>query len=501
MVRIKSRMDGVRANPARLLAALLLATAMLLTTGAGAHAAPIVVHPIPTADSGPTSLVAGPGGNLYFAESNVFKVGEVSPAAPGTINELPLPVPAVSAGDGFDGPEYLASSGNQIWAITDDFESLYAMGADGSLSPKLRWDGSDATGITADDAGGVWLMDKNATVGGLPAALQRVDSLPPTYPLQAFNTDDINQSFTPLATSPDGHTAWYAEDTPGQVDLVSINDAGAEVKLPVPIYDQTYQITSLAFSSNGTLWFTEHAPLDLTFPVGGAIGELPAGSSTPKLVDTVPDTQNFAPASLTPGPGATMFFTYASGIGMIGSRGNVTLGDTAPYTPSSVVDAPDGNLWFVDTRANSVGEVAPASLFGGAPAGPPLPTGPGPVKLAPRALLSFPKQRLSAVRTHRRLAATCALAGPGTCRVTASVTARTARHLHLKVARKASTVMLARASKTLKKKGKATLTLRLSTTLARALRHTRTLTLSVTATSSAAGATSAHVSRTLTLKR
>jgi streptogramin lyase len=494
-------MDGVRATLARLLGALLPAAAALLALSAGARAAAIAAHPIPTADSGPTSLVVGPGGNLYFAESSVFKVGEVSPAAPSTIHEFALPVPAASAGDGNDGPEDLTSSGNQIWAITDDFQSLYAMAADGSLSPRLQWDGSDATGITGDDAGGVWLFDQNGTLNGQPAALQRVDPPPPTYPLTAYNTDAINQSIHPITVSPDGHTAWYAEDTPGQVDLVSIDDAGTQVKLPVPIYDQTYQITSLAFSSNGTLWFTEHAPFDLTFPVGGAIGELPAGSTTPKLVDTVPDTQNFAPTSLTPGPGGTMFFTDAAGIGMIGSSGKVTLGNTAPYTPASVVDAPDGNLWFVDSQANSVGVVAPGSLFDGAPAGPSLPTGPGPVQLAPRARLSFPRQRLSAVRAHRHLTATCALAAAGTCRVTAGVTARTARQLHLKVARKAKTVTLASASRTLKKKGKAKLTLTLSKTIVRALKHTRTLTLSVKATSSTKGEVSRSVSRTLTLKR
>jgi streptogramin lyase len=488
----------------RLLAVLALAAALLLGLSAGARAADVTVYPIPTSDSGPTSLISGPGGNLYFGESNVFKIGEITPAAPTVVTEFPLPRPSASAGDGNDGPELLASSGGQIWAVTDDFETLYAMTPTGSLSVPLHWDGSDATGISADDAGGVWIFDKNGSVNGQPTALQRVDPPPPNYPLQTVPTDAINQTFSPLALSPDGNTEWYAEDTPGQVDLVSLDaDTGQQVRLPVPIYDQTYQITSIAFSNNGTLWFAEHAPFNLSFPVGGAIGELPPGSSTPKLVYTVPDTVNVAPASLAPGPGGTMYFTYAKGIGMVSPTGQVTLGDLSPYSPQSVVDGFDGNLWFVDKQANSIGSVAPASLFGGsASPGTPLPIGgPGPVKLAPRALLSFPAQRLSMVRKQRRLTATCALAGAGTCQVTADVSAATAKHLHLKVAKQAKTVVLATASSTLTKKGVTTLTLKLSATTARALAHTRTLTLSVKATSSATGTVSVSVTKTLTLTR
>jgi streptogramin lyase len=488
----------------RLLAVLILASAMLLGLSAGARAADVTIHSIPTRDSGPTSLISGPGGNLYFGESNVFKIGEINPAAPTAITEFPLPRPSASAGDGNDGPEFLASSGGQIWAVTDDFETLFAMSPTGSLSGPLHWDGSDATGISADDAGGVWIFDQHGSVNGQPVALQRVDPPPPNYPLQTVPTDAINQTFSLLALSPDGNTEWYAEDTPGQVDLDSLDtETGQQAKLPVPIYDQTYQITSIAFSDNGTLWFAEHAPFNRTLPVGGAIGELPPGSATPKLIYTVPGTVNVAPASLAPGPGGTMYFTYAKGIGMIGPGAKVTLGDLSPYRPESVVDASDGNLWFVDKQANSIGSIAPASLFGGS-AGPgtPLPIGgPGPAKLAPRALLSFPAQRLSVVRKRRRFTATCALAGAGTCQVTADVSATTAKQLHLKLAGKAKTVTVATASSTLKKQGKATLTLTLPEKIAMALKDARTLKLSVKATSSAKGTVSISVTKTLTLTR
>jgi hypothetical protein len=194
-----------------------------------------------------------------------------------------------------------------------------------------------------------------------------------------------------------------------------------------------------------------------------------------------------------------MYFAWSKGIGQITSGGHVTFGDLSPDTPTSVVDGPDGNLWFVDRHANSIGEVAPASLFGGGQmTGPPPPPTTRP--LSPKVRLTVARQRLSTVRTHRRLIATCALAGAGRCTVTANVTARTARALHLTVAKKAKTVTLARASRTLTQRGKVTLTLALSRTLATALTHTKTLTLTVTATSRVKGAKPRRISNTLNLK-
>src|SRR5436309_1944069 len=44
---------------------------------------------VPTASSGPTSITAGPDGNLWFTEISGIKIGQISPA--GTIREFSLP--------------------------------------------------------------------------------------------------------------------------------------------------------------------------------------------------------------------------------------------------------------------------------------------------------------------------------------------------------------------------------------------------------------------------
>lgn len=500
------------------------------------QAATIATFSIPTADSGPTSLVAGPGNDLYFGEQNAYKVGRVD--MNGNIAEFP--VPNLASGISDAGPAHLTSSGGYIWLLTDVGETGYRMDTAGNLD-QFTWDGSFGVGLGPADNGGVWLFDNDATGhSGNPIELQQIG---PGGALTTFQTDEINQSFAPMALAPDG-SEWYSEDAGNSDYLNNITDAGSQNKLPIPITDNdlTYDVTNIAFSSDGTLWFTEHAPYDSLFPVGGAVGMLAPGSNAPQIVWSVPSNQDVGPASLTAGPGGVMYFSYiggegsANGIGEITADGRVTLESTSPYKPQSVVYGPDGNLWFVDTTANVVGRVSPSDLFSGGPSGgggaggggggggtpttpttstptPTTPTTTTPTTTtpttapttkartakAPVATVGVPHQRLSQVRRSGRLTLTCTLAGAGTCAVQAEVAVKVAKRLKLKVPRKAKMVSLAKASTTLKKKGRATLTLKLSKHVEKALRHTGSLKLSVAVTSTAKHDASRHATKTVKL--
>jgi hypothetical protein len=211
-----------------------------------------------------------------------------------------------------------------------------------------------------------------------------------------------------------------------------------------------------------------------------------------------------------------MYFGYIvggnspdGGIGQINTAtGKVTLADLSGFQPASVTFTPDGALWFVDSGLNQIDRVMPSSLFGGGSGPGPGPgpgpnPGPGPVKLpqAPKLSLKAPAEKLADVRKHKRLAATCTLAGSGTCTVRATIAAVTAKRLKLKLASKrAKTYTLATASKTLKRKGSATLALKLSTHEARALTRVKSLKLALTATSTAAAHRPRRVEKTVTLR-
>src|SRR6185312_9032903 len=61
-----------------------------LVLAAPAVAAPTIQEfPIPTADAQPQDLVLGPDGNIWFTERAKNKLGRISAANPGTIDEFP----------------------------------------------------------------------------------------------------------------------------------------------------------------------------------------------------------------------------------------------------------------------------------------------------------------------------------------------------------------------------------------------------------------------------
>src|SRR6266498_4945348 len=69
-------------------------SAIVLVLGAAAHPAQaakrVTQYPIPTPNSIPISITAGPDGNLWFAERDVHKIGKITTG--GVITEYPLPI-------------------------------------------------------------------------------------------------------------------------------------------------------------------------------------------------------------------------------------------------------------------------------------------------------------------------------------------------------------------------------------------------------------------------
>lgn len=67
-----------------------LSAAIVLCLAMPASAAPpILEYPIPTANSSPQGIAAGPDGNLWFTESNANKIGRIT--TDGIFTEYPIP--------------------------------------------------------------------------------------------------------------------------------------------------------------------------------------------------------------------------------------------------------------------------------------------------------------------------------------------------------------------------------------------------------------------------
>jgi virginiamycin B lyase len=76
---------------------------------------------IPTPDSGPRALAAGPDGNIWFSEFKASKIGRITPD--GAITEFSLPRPSSGPGDitaGADGAMWFVELSGQIDGLTSD---------------------------------------------------------------------------------------------------------------------------------------------------------------------------------------------------------------------------------------------------------------------------------------------------------------------------------------------------------------------------------------------
>lgn len=119
---------------------------------------------------------------------------------------------------------------------------------------------------------------------------------------------------------------------------------------------------------------------------------------------------------------------------------------------------------------------------------------------APKPSLRVPHQRLSAVSEHKRITTVCTLPDPARCGVKARITAKLARHLHLKVGAHASTYPLGSAVRTLSSAGHTTVTIRLNHKVAKALTRVDKLPVTLVATSSESGLKPRTVTRRVTFR-
>jgi streptogramin lyase len=502
----------------QMLAAAMLVTVAALLLGAGAtRAAGVQTFTVPQPSAGLNDMALGPGGNLYFTEGNAvggaYHIGSITPS--GTFGP-PVAVPVGQYDNPGEGPTNILSSGGSLWFRSDIGNVIDRYAPGGSLTtvfgdpdtPDLDY----ATSLGPSDTGGVWATDYDGDEqpgGQTDLRLFGANAGAATTPQYLAATYSATWFPTPLVLGLNGNV-WYTDDSDY---LRSTSDAGATQSHPIsgiPLGAPN----AIAFDGKGDLWFVSQYPGTAFTAAGdGAVGELPAGAgaATATALDS-----NIAPTSIAKGPDGNMYFGYIvggnspdGGIGQINTAtGKVTLADLSGFQPASVTFTPDGALWFVDSGLNQIDRVMPSSLFGGGSGPGPGPgpgpnPGPGPVKLpqAPKLSLKAPAEKLADVRKHKRLTATCTLAGSGTCTVKATIAAVTAKRLKLKLASKrAKTYTLATASKTLKRKGSATLALKLSTHEARALTRVKSLKLALTATSTAAAHRPRRVEKTVTLR-
>jgi streptogramin lyase len=288
---------------------------------------------IPTNASGPDRITAGPDGNLWFTERNIWanRIGRITPA--GTITEFTIPTSACMPGGITAGPD-----GN-LWFT----ESYFKSNKIGRITPSgtvteftIPTNASGPDGITAGPDGNLWFTED----GG-----NQIGRITPSGTITEFALPTPSRNPGGIAAGPDGNL-WFTEESGNQIGRITPSGTITEFAIPTP----KSGLLEITAGPDGNLWFTEFWE--------NKIGRItPAGAITEFAIPTSVSH----PYGITAGPDGDLWFTEFQGnqIGRITPIGTITefRMNTPETSPNGISSGPDGNLWFTEELGNKIGRI------------------------------------------------------------------------------------------------------------------------------------------------
>ncbi len=314
-----------------------------LAAGAALPAAAqtITAHTIPTANSAPGGITAGPDGALWFTETNGNKIGRITTA--GAFSEFALPTANAGPGRITAGPDgalwFMEVTANQIGRVTTagkvtEFTLPQTENATIALTP----------GITAGPDGALWFVAIDGANIGRITTSGTVTEFPITSRISEAG---------PLTLGPDGNLWFVAAGGVGKITTAGTVTTFSEFSTN-PVVD------GIAAGSDGNLWFSE-----------GSTGNI--GRVTPDGTITefpIPNTINEFD-SMVAGPDGALWFVENTGsadriwrLTTNGGTSPTALTSGAGAVPAMTVGK-DGAIWLVQSAANEVIRILPGSTSSG----------------------------------------------------------------------------------------------------------------------------------------
>ena len=242
------------------------------------------MYKIPNGFPNPQSIVTGPDGNLWFAESSGGRIGKITTS--GVITEYPVPVPAHPQLDAIAvGPD-----GNLWFTVEDlDFSAPYQVERIGKITPAgaiTEYPGPSYSvhlqGIAAGADGNLWFTQSNGYIGKITTA-------------GAANQYGIAEQPNPGQITPGpGGALWFS--------AVGIGDTGASVYGDVGFIDTSGKVTQFTFPQHyygpgiatgpdGNLWLGESEGYNVAkmTPSGTLVEYAVPSHSHPLFVTAGPD--------------------------------------------------------------------------------------------------------------------------------------------------------------------------------------------------------------------
>lgn len=239
----------------------------------------ITEFPIPTANSAPVGITAGPDGNLWFTEQGINKIGRITTSGL-VIDEFPVPTAASTPWRITPGPDgnlwFAELTGHKIGRITTS-------GVVTEFS--IPTANSAPSGITAGPDGNLWFTERDTS---------KIGRITPTGTITEFSLP-AGSAPNAITAGPDGNL-WFTEQ--GSNKIGRMTPTGSLTEFAVPTANS--QPVGITTGSDGNLWFTEvNAHQIGRITPTGTITEFP-----------VP-TPNSLPARITTGPDGNVWFTEA----------------------------------------------------------------------------------------------------------------------------------------------------------------------------------------------
>jgi streptogramin lyase len=213
----------------------------------------ITEFPLPTADSDPTGITSGPSvtiastvipGNLWFTETNANQIGEINPTTH-QITEFPIPTANSDPTGITAGPDgnlwFTESNSSKIGILVYSPLTNTATITDfATLTPN-----SGPTGITAGPNGNLWFTETSANKIGEIATTGAI--------VNEFTVPTANSGPTGISLGSDG-SLWFTETSASQI--AGINPTtGAFKEFAIPTMNSGP--SGMVSSPTGSLWFTE----------------------------------------------------------------------------------------------------------------------------------------------------------------------------------------------------------------------------------------------------
>ena len=284
----------------------------------------ITEYSLPTKESDPNWITAGPDGNVWFTEWKNNTVAKITPS--GTITEYAIHGHPEGITAGPDG---------NLWAVeSSGSEKVAKITPSGTVTESSLPSGSEAIDITAGPDGNLWFTETGTS---------RIGKITTSGTITEYNSKREGFGTHPwgITAGPDGNL-WFT-DREGSGAVAKITTSGTITEYLLP--EKRGPEGSITVGPEGNLWYT----------TGQTIGKITTSGTITEY--TLPKGRA---DDIVSGPDGNLWFTAGSYIGKMTTSGTVTEYSLPKETsPRGIAVGPDDNIWFTCVSSNKIGKITP----------------------------------------------------------------------------------------------------------------------------------------------